>query len=195
MDTQSRRSELERRLDNVVAVRIAHELLKLLDITELLDQHLLGGHLGTADALLDDVGAEHLLGELHNLTLEAFAHGRGESSVVQVEDVLDNVVTKRILDKVEAVRRDLANEVNLLVARRMIDAALKNTAAMAVGTDDDAVLAYGIEDELGLRGLEMVQALLNDVVAVQVLDEVDDLARQRLNDHLGLRMCQYDEVG
>jgi hypothetical protein len=189
MDTQSRWSKLERRLDDIVAVRIAHQVLKLLDVTELLNQHLLGGHLGTADALLDDVGAELLLRELHNLAPEAFTHGRGESSVIQVEDVLDNVVAEWILDKVEAVCSDFANEVNLLIARRMIDATLKNTAAVAVGSDDDTVLAYSVEDELGFRGLEMVQALLDDVIAVQVLDEVDDLARQRLNDHFSLRMC------
>jgi ribosomal protein S20 len=118
--------------------------------------------------------------------MEVFAHGRGEGSIIQVQDVLHDVVAKGILHKVVAVRRDFADEVDLLETRRMINAALKNAAAMAVRTYGDAMLAYSVEDELGLRRLEVVQALLDDVVAVQVLNEVDDLTGQGLNDHLGL---------
>ena len=45
---------------------------------------------------------------------------------------------------------DLADKVDLLEARGVINAALKDAAAVAVGTDGDAVLAYCIEDELCL---------------------------------------------
>jgi hypothetical protein len=48
------------------------------------------------------------------------------------------------------------------------------------------VLADGVEDELGFGRLEVVQALLDDVVAVQILDEVDDLTGQGFDDHLSL---------
>jgi hypothetical protein len=177
MDAQSRRGELKRSLNHVVTVRVAHELLELLGVEKLFDEELLGGHLGTADALLDDVGAELLLRKLDDLTLEALAHGSGESRVVQIEDILDDVVSKGVLDQVEAMGSDLADEVDLLEARCMVNAALENAAAMAVSTDSDAVLAYRVEDELSLGRLEVVQALLDDVVAVQVLDKIDDLAR------------------
>lgn len=55
MQTQFRRGELERSLDNIVAIRVAHELLELLSIKEFLDEQLLGRHLSTTNALLDDV--------------------------------------------------------------------------------------------------------------------------------------------
>jgi hypothetical protein len=98
--------------------------------------------------------------------LEAFTHGGGESGIVEIENVLDDVVAKGILNQVEAMGRDLTNKVDLLKTRRMIDAALKYTAAMAMGTNSDAVLAHSIEDELGFDRLKVVQALLNNVVAV-----------------------------
>lgn len=118
--------------------------------------------------------------------MEASAHGRGEVGVIEVEDVLHDVVAEWVLHKVEAVRSDLTHKLDLLKAGRVIDAALENTATMAVRTNRDAVLANRIKDELCLQRLEVVQALLNNMVAVEVLDEVDDLARQSLDDHLGL---------
>jgi ABC-type ATPase with predicted acetyltransferase domain len=68
----------------------------------------------------------------------------------------------------------------------MVDAALEHTAAMAVRANSDAVLADSIEDKLGILRLEMIQALLDDMIAVQILDKVDDLARESLDDHLDL---------
>jgi hypothetical protein len=190
VQAQGRWSELERSLNDVVAVRVAHKLLELLYIDKkLLDQHLLGRHLGTTDALLDDVGAELLFRKLDNLAPKARAHGRSEGDVIQVQNVLYDVVTERILDEMETMRSDLADEVDLLKARCVVNAALENTAPVAMSTDSDAVLAYSIEDELGLGRLEVIQALLNDVVAVQVLNEVHNLARQGLDDHLSLRTC------
>jgi hypothetical protein len=153
MDAKSRRGKLERSLNDVVAIGITHKVFKLFNIEKLLDQELLGGHFGTADALLDDVGAELLLGKLDDLALETLAHGRGESRVVQIENVLDNVVAKGVLDQVEAMCGDLAYEVDLLEARRMVNAALENATAVTMGADDDAVLTYSIKDELGLDRL------------------------------------------
>jgi hypothetical protein len=186
MDTQSRRSKLERSLNDVVAVRVAHERLEFFNVKKLLNQELLGGHLGAADAFLNDVGAKLLLGKLNDFALEAFTHRRSELGVVQVEDVLYDVVTKGILDEMEAVRSDLADEVDLLVARSMVDAALKNAAAVAVRADSDTMFTHCVEDELGLGRLEVIQAFLDNVVAVQILNQVDNLARQGLDDHLSL---------
>lgn len=167
---QVRRSKLEGSLDDIVAVRIAHELLELLDVEKLLDHDSLGGNVGAANTLLDHVGAELLLGEFGNLARKANAQRIGEARIIQVENVLHDVVAEGILDKVEAVRGDLANQLDLLEAIGMVNAALKDAAAMAVGANCDAVLTNGVEDELGILGLEVVQTLLDDVVTVQVLD-------------------------
>jgi hypothetical protein len=178
--------KLERSLDNVVAVRVAHEMLKLLNVKQLLNHHRLDVWLSTADALLDDVGAELLFGKLANLALEALAHGCREGGVVEVQDVLDNIVAKGVLNQVEAVRRDLANEVDFLEARGMVDATLQDAAAMAVRADSDAMFTYSIKYELRVRGLEVVQALLDDMITVEILDEIDNLSGQSPNDHLRL---------
>jgi hypothetical protein len=184
--TQLGGSELESGLNNVVAVGVAHESLELLKIKKFLDHGSLGAHLSAADALLNDIGAELLHGELGDLALEAETHRGGEVGIVEVKDVLHHVVTERILDQVEAVCGDLANKVDLLEAGSVVNAALENTASVAVSSDCDAMLAYSIEDELSLRRLEVVETLLNDMVAVEVLDEVDNLTRESLDDCLSL---------
>lgn len=179
--------ELKCRLNNVVSIRVSHKLLKLLDVQQLLNHHALDVWLSATDALLDNVGTKLLLGQLADLALEALAHGCSKGGIVEIEDVLNHVVAKWILYKVEAVGSDLADEIDLLEPDSVIDAALKNTATMAVGTNSNAVLAYSIEDELSLRRFEVVQALLDDVVTIQILDEIHDLSRQCSNDHLSLR--------
>ena len=127
--------------------------------------------LSAADALLDNVGTELLLGQFADLALEALTHGCCEGSIVEIQDVLNHVVAERILYKMETMGRDLANEVNLLEANSVV-----NAATMAMSANGDAVLAYSIKDELSLHGLEVVQTLLNDVVAVQILDEIYNLS-------------------
>jgi hypothetical protein len=89
---------------------------------------------------------------------------------------LHNVIAKGVLDQIEAVGRNLANELDLLVAGGVVDAALENTTAVAVCADGDAVVTNSIEDELSILGLEVVEALLNDVIAIKVLNESDNLS-------------------
>ena len=68
----------------------------------------------------------------------------------------------------KTVCSDLADKVHLLEARSVVDAALKDTATMTVGTDSNAMLTYSIEDELSFRRLKVIKALLNDVVTVEI---------------------------
>jgi hypothetical protein len=88
---------------------------------------------------------------------------------------LHNVVAEGVLDQIEAVGRDLADELDLLVAGGVVNAALENTTAVAVCADGDAVVTNSVEDELSILGLEVVEALLNDVVAIEVLNESNNL--------------------
>lgn len=114
VQAELRWSKLESSLDDIVAVRVAHELLELLDIKKLLNHERFGVHIGAANTLLNDVGAELLLGELGDLTRETLAHWRCEGGVVQVKDVLNDVVTEGILYKLDAVIGDLADQIDLL---------------------------------------------------------------------------------
>lgn len=81
------------------------------------------------------------------------------------------------------------DQINLLVTGSVINAALKYAAAMTVCANRDAVLTDSIKDVLGFGGLEVIQTLLNDVVTIEILDKVDDLAGQRVDDHLRLVVC------
>lgn len=63
-------------------------------------------------------------------------------------NVLDNIVSKGILDKLKGMRSDPLDQLQLLVPRGMIDAPLQDTATVAVGTNGNAILSNGIENKL-----------------------------------------------
>lgn len=189
VDTQVWRGELKGSLDDIVAIGVAHHLLKLLGIHELLDHNTLCGHVGATDALLDDIGAELLTRKFGDLASKAKTQWVGKTRFVQVEDVLDNVIAEGILDQMEAIRGDLADKLDLLETGSVVDTALKNAAAVTMSADGDAVLTYGIENKLSILRFEVVQALLNDMIAVQILDKLDNLVGESFDDHVDLLEC------
>lgn len=67
------------------------------------------------------------------------------------------------------------NKLVLLSSSGMVDTTLENAAAMAMGANSQSVLASGIIHKLSIFWTELCQALLNDMVAVEVLDERDDI--------------------
>lgn len=75
---------------------------------------------------------------------------------------------KGVLDERERVVRDLGDELDPLRLRGVVDAALEDAAAVAVGRDLDAVRRDGVVDELVVLWWQVVEALLDDVVAVEV---------------------------
>ena len=116
-----------------------------------------------------------------------------------------HVVAIRVLDERERVVRDLIHELNTLMIRRVVDAALEHAAPVPVRRHLHTVRSDGIVDELitmitistrrnkisrssyliVLRH-ELVQALLDDVVAVQVLDQHDDVQAKGDDDGVDL---------
>jgi len=86
----------------------------------------------------------------------------------------------------ETVGSDLANELNLLEARSVINAPLENAASVTVSSDSDAMRTNRIEDELSILSLEMVQALLNDVIAIKILNQRHYLVAQSIDNGLDL---------
>lgn len=64
----------------------------------------------------------------------------------------------------------------------MVDTALNNTAAMTVGANIDALGRDSIDDELDVRGSQAIETLLNDMIAVEVLNHSDDMPVQRENE-------------
>lgn len=123
--------------------------------------------------------------------MEGFAKRICEARFLQVYDVLKDVITEGILDKMERVFGDLLYQMRPLVANGMIDAALKDTATVAMGTNRNAVSANRAEYELGhvsvltnkvstltylsILCIELVKALLDDMIAIEVLNQLHDL--------------------
>ena len=173
-------------LNDVVGERITQHLLQLVHVQHLLDQHPLDLGIGSAKTLLDDVGAELLLGQRRNVTAEALADRVCKGGLGQIKDVLDHIVAKGVFHKRESIASDLSNELATLQAGRMIDTALEDAAAMTMGTDSNAVISHSIKDELGILSRETVQALLDDVIAVEILDKVDNLILESIDDSVDL---------
>ena len=55
-----------------------------------------------------------------------------------------------------------------------------------MSSDGDNMSTDCVDDELYIKRFEVIEALLNDVVAVQVLNQRDDLAVESLDDQLDL---------
>jgi len=68
----------------------------------------------------------------------------------------------------------------------MINAALKHTASVSVSSDSDHMSTDCVDDELSVGRLQVVETLLDDVIAVEVLNEGDDLTIKSFGDHLNL---------
>jgi hypothetical protein len=68
----------------------------------------------------------------------------------------------------------------------MVNAALEHTTAMTVCGNLDTVSCHGIIDELVILRYKLVKAFLNDMVAVEVLDEHYNVQAQRDDDRMNL---------
>jgi hypothetical protein len=75
----------------------------------------------------------------------------------------------------------------------MVNAALQHAAAVAMGANLDTVVANGVEDELGVERAQLIETLLDDMIAVQVLDELNDLEAQSIDNDLDL-LGRSDEL-
>lgn len=127
-----------------------------------------------------------MLAEMTDLSAELHDDGLGILGVTKVKNVLNDVVSKSILDELGGVGGDLLDKLVLLVAGSVVDAALEDTAAMAVSTDNNAIFTNSIKNELGIIRLQSVQTFLDDMVAVKVLDELDDLLAEGIDDDIDL---------
>ena len=126
--------------------------------------------------------------------MESEAQRSSERGFIEIKDVLNDVIAEGILHEMETVGGDLANELNLLEARSVINAPLENAASVTVSTDSDAVRTNRIEDELSILSLEMVQALLNDVIAIKILNQRHHLVAQRIDNGLDLEKSATNTV-
>lgn len=106
--------------------------------------------------------------------------------VVEIEDVLNDVVAERVLNERQGVVGDLGDELNTLRIGGVIDTPLQDATTVTVSSDLDAVSSNGVVNELIVLWNETVQALLNDVVAVEVLDQADDVETESKNNRTNL---------
>jgi len=116
------------------------------------------------------------------------AHWTGESGLVLIKDVLQDVVAEWILDQRHGTPGDGCDESLLLVSSCVVDASLNDAASMTVSADCDTVVGNSVEDELRVGVGQMIETFLDDVVAVEVLNHSDDLIAKGMNDSTNLLM-------
>jgi len=126
--------------------------------------------------------------------MESEAQRSSERGFIEIKDVLNDVIAEGILHEMETVGSDLANELNLLEARSVINAPLENAASVTVSSDSDAMRTNRIEDELSILSLEMVQTLLNDVIAIKILNQRHHLVAQSIDNGLDLEKSVTNTV-
>jgi hypothetical protein len=179
---------VEDRLDDIVAVAVAQELLQAGAVKHLANEHLADFRVGDADTLFYNIGREPAVSTNYLRFIDSLLHrqaadvadksadkGFREAGVVEVEYVLNNIVTEGVLDEIQRVEDDLGDKLEALSRGRVVDRALEDAATVAVGGNLDEVGGNRIVDELVVLGDELVETLLNDVVAVEVLDKGDNI--------------------
>jgi hypothetical protein len=90
----------------------------------------------------------------------------------------------------------LSDQPSLLVTGSVVNAALKDAAAMAMGSNINAMGANSIKDELSIGWGELVETLLNDMVSVQILNELNNSITKSIDDCLYLtgRGDEFDHL-
>jgi hypothetical protein len=68
----------------------------------------------------------------------------------------------------------------------MVNAALKNTASMTMSTNNHAVATNSLVDELSIFGRKAVKTFLDDVITIEILHKLNNIALQSANDGLSL---------
>jgi hypothetical protein len=179
-------SKIDGSLNNVVGEVVTQHLLGLVADQHLSDEQLLGAVISGADTLLDDVGAELLLREIRNSADEALTEWSGKLRLIEIEYVLDNVVAEGVLNKLEGRFGDSCNELSALNTLCVIDATLQDATAVAMSTDEDAGTGNSIVNELAALSTETSKTLLDDMVAVEILDKINNTTIQGSNDHVNL---------
>lgn len=175
-------------LDDVIGERVTQETLETLLVEQLVDDRTTSSRIGDTDALLDNVRRELLCRQSRDVTEELTNDRLDEPVVVQIENILHDIVAERILDKRERVVGNLGDELDTLRLGSVVNAALKHAATVTVGGNFDTVRGDSVIDELVVLRRQVVQALLNDVVAVQVLDQSHDIEVESQNQTLHLTL-------
>ena len=86
-----------------------------------------------------------------------------ESRIVEVEDILNDIIPKRILDKIETVEDYFGHQLDTLRRGGMVNGSLEDTTAVSVSGDLNEVGCDGVVDELVVFGYELVEAFLDDL--------------------------------
>lgn len=188
-----RSGEFQSCLNDVIAEGVSQIAVDLLGSKQLVDNHVFGLGSGASETLFDHIGAKLVTRQRSDAALERLDDGVREARLIEIDDVLDDVVAEGVLHENTSVARDAVNQPRLLVAGGVVDATLEHAASMSMRAHIDAVVANCIEDELGIGRSELVQTLLDNVVAVEVLDELNNSEAQRLDDESDL-LSSVDEL-
>lgn len=135
-----------------------------------------------------------MLGKLDDAPSKTRAQWAGEVWNAEIENVLYNIVAEWVLDKRVGVLNDMADQLGLLSAGSVVDAALQDTASVTVSTNHKTIVTHGVEDELGINRLEVVKTLLNDMVAVEVLNEAYNILLEGALDCFDLQNVSHQCV-
>jgi hypothetical protein len=156
---------------------------------EVRDQIMLECWVGKIQHILYNVVAERILDQrervvgnlLDQLQLWWWATATAtESSSISVAKIpgLDEPLSKQQLEQ--------QSTTYLLVLGGMINASLHHTTAMTVSGNFDAILSNSIVDKLIVTGRQSIEASLNHMVAIEILNEFDNTGLQCLDHELYL---------
>ena len=96
------------------------------------------------------------------------------------------VISIRVLNEGQSIVCNLIHKLNALRLGSVVNTTLKHTASVTVGGDLDTISSNRVVNELVILRRQLIQAFLNDMVAVEILDEHDDVQAESDNDRVNL---------
>ena len=198
------RPDLQRLLDDVVGVLVVEQVAQLAGVGDLHDDLPAHARRRAAQDLLDHVGAVLLARQLRHAAQHAARDALRLLRLSVLDQVLrltrrrdahlDHVVAEGVADELVRVLHDGVQQQVVVLGGRGVQAALHHAAAVAVRGDlrvtygeskhINAAVDHLLEDVDAVLLGHVLQAALDDVVAVGVRAEVGDVPAQRVHDGL-----------
>mmetsp|Transcript_47175 Transcript_47175/g.152855 ORF Transcript_47175/g.152855 Transcript_47175/m.152855 type:complete len:307 (-) Transcript_47175:1106-2026(-) len=168
----------EEGLDDIVCERVVQQRGERLGRGQLVGDHRDCGRVARLEALFDHVGGELLEGELREAAAQRLHDRVRERRLAQVEDILHDVIAKRVDDELGREPHDLADDLLAVRRRGVVQAALQHAAAVPVRRDGEAIRDGAVIDARGQLGGQRGEAALHHVVRVHVADELHDRGQE-----------------
>lgn len=155
-------------LNDVISKGIHHQLSDSSGVAQFQQIHFLDSVTCTLQALFHHVGTELLDSQQTHFSSNAFTDSVDILVTADIQNVLDNIITVRILHEFKRLLNNSTNEVRPRLRGRGIEATLNDATTMAMASDIADAVGNSVKHKPGVSMSKLEENTLDDVVAVAI---------------------------